>query len=270
MSHFQPASETEGVGAELVETRTGFLVKSHVGLPQTFHVVHVHTHHVSQSVGQEKRMCAVLHGLFGVALHEPEFLEAFGHQAANVEVNVEILHAGLGMRECHVVAVHHDVIDFALPGTELSADRRGAGMVGTVVFHRFCTGIAEQQPSGLKNPLRGISVKDFAMHGYDALETADATVAGGDTVELTADVGFGHSGLHGELRRVRQGGVASDGEHAALDDDLAGAAAGLLEHELAAARLDEALGKRLGAGRVQSVLQARVELQHGAFRDNSC
>ena len=199
MSHFQTASETQGVGAELVEARTGFLVKSHIGLPQTFHVVHVHTHHMSQSVGQEKRMCTVLHGLFGIALHKSEFLETFGHQAAYIEVDVEILHTGLGMGEGQVMAVNHDVVDFALLGAELSADRRGPGVVGAVVFHRFGTSITKEQASGFEHTLRGISMKNLAMHGDNALETADAAVTGGNAVELSADEGLGHPGLYSEL-----------------------------------------------------------------------
>ena len=57
--------------------------------------MHVHTHHVAQSVGQEHGVGTCTDGLVGVALHESQFLEALRHHAADGKVDVHILHAWL-------------------------------------------------------------------------------------------------------------------------------------------------------------------------------
>ena len=65
---FQAASETQGVCAELVG-RTNLIVESYVHLSEPFHVVDVHSHHVAQSVRQEKCVCSRGHSVVYVAAH---------------------------------------------------------------------------------------------------------------------------------------------------------------------------------------------------------
>ena len=53
---FQLTTHTQTVGTKLFQIRTCLLVEAHVDLSETLHIVHVHTHHMSQSVRQEHRV----------------------------------------------------------------------------------------------------------------------------------------------------------------------------------------------------------------------
>ena len=66
----QTAAHAQGVGAELVQTGPGLLVKADVDLPQAFHVMHIHTHHVAQAVRQEHGMRSCGNSLVHIALHQ--------------------------------------------------------------------------------------------------------------------------------------------------------------------------------------------------------
>ncbi len=125
----QLAAHTQTVGAELFEVRTRLLVEAHVDLSQSFHIVNVHTHHMSQSVRQEHSVSTGFHGLVRVALHQSELLQAIRHLAAHGEVHIHIFHAGLGHVEHIVVTLLHDRIDLQLPLRELSVHRHRAGVV---------------------------------------------------------------------------------------------------------------------------------------------
>ena len=76
------ASHAQTVGAKLVEAWTCLSVEAYVDLVETLHVVNVHTHHVAQSVGQEHGVGSGCNSLVGVALHESELLQTFGHESA--------------------------------------------------------------------------------------------------------------------------------------------------------------------------------------------
>ena len=91
---FESAAHAQTVGAKLFEVRTGLLVKSYIHLVEILHVVHVHTHHVSQTMRQEHCMGTGTHSLLGVALHQSEFLKSVGHHATDVEMHIKVLNTG--------------------------------------------------------------------------------------------------------------------------------------------------------------------------------
>src|SRR5574344_366716 len=66
-------------------------------------------------------------------------------------------------------------------------------MVRTIVLARLGSSVAEQQAASLEGTCRRITVEDFAVHTDDALEGNDAAMAGGNAVEHTPDIGFGHA-----------------------------------------------------------------------------
>ena len=92
---FQTSTHAQIIGSKLLKIRPCFFIKAYIDLVKAFHIVHIHTHHVTQSVGHEQRMCTSTHGLFSVAFGQAEFFQAVKHQTAYVEMHVGILHTGL-------------------------------------------------------------------------------------------------------------------------------------------------------------------------------
>ena len=199
----QAAPHAQGVGAELVEDGACLRVEAHVDLVEVLHVVHVHAHHVAQSVRQEHGVGAGAHSLLGVALHQTELLQPVGHQAAYGEVAVHVLHAGLGNVQDQVVAVFNNRVDVELSLRVLAADGHRACVVGAVVVHGLGTAVAQGQTSGLQRAQRRSTVHDLAVLREDGGEAHLSAVRMGDAVHLSGDVFLGDAGLdqtHG--RRV--------------------------------------------------------------------
>ena len=142
----ESATHTETVCAKLFEVRARLLVESDIDLSQTFHVVDVHTHHVTQSVRQEHRVGTGSDGSVGIALHQTEFLQTLRHQAADGQMHIHIFHAGFCHIEHIVVTGLDDGVDLQLALRELAVDGHGTSVVGAIVIE-FTAGIAEGQPS---------------------------------------------------------------------------------------------------------------------------
>ena len=66
---FQFASHAQAVGTKLFQVGARLLVETYVYLAQSFHIVYVHTHHMSQSVRQEHGVGTSTYGFFRVTLH---------------------------------------------------------------------------------------------------------------------------------------------------------------------------------------------------------
>ena len=66
---FELAAHTQTVRSKLFKIRTCLFVETYIDLSQSFHVVNVHTHHVSQSVRQEHGVCTSGNGCVGITLH---------------------------------------------------------------------------------------------------------------------------------------------------------------------------------------------------------
>ena len=107
--------------------------------------MHIHAHGVAEAVREEESVSTGGHSGIHIALHQTEGFETFGHQAAHGKVYVHVAHAGAGFGEGQVVAVHHDVVDVALPLGVGARDGRGASVVGTIALAGFTTGIYEEQ-----------------------------------------------------------------------------------------------------------------------------
>ena len=90
-------------------------------------------------------MCACLYGIFGVAFHQSEFLEAVGHESAYVEMHVHPLDARTCFLDDEVVTSFDDAVDIALFLCETTADWGYACVVGTIVVDGFCAGIAKEE-----------------------------------------------------------------------------------------------------------------------------
>ena len=66
-------------------------------------------------------------------------------------------------------------------------------MVRAVVGHAFCTGIGQHQPSGLQQVAMVMVVQGLSVLCQDGGKRHHAAVRGGDAVQHTGDVSFGHS-----------------------------------------------------------------------------
>ena len=189
----QTTTHAQAIRTKLVENRARFRVETHVDLVEIFHVVHVHSHHVTESVRQEKRVSTGSHGLLGVATHQSEFLQTVGHQATDGEMAVHILHAGLGDAQNEVVTRLDNAVDFKLPLRILAVHGHRARVVGTVVRHGFGTAVAKHEPTVFKLVHRRISVHNFAVLRENRRETHLCAVGIGDADELSGDVFLGHA-----------------------------------------------------------------------------
>ena len=199
-SFLQAASHAQGVGAEL---RGGarLLVVAYVHLAQSFHVVHVHAHHVSQSVRQEEGVRSGGHGLAGVALHQAEFLQARGHQAAHGQVYVHPPDAGTGHFERVIVASLYYRVNVELLLGELPVDGIRARVVRAVVVAVLRAGVAEHEAAALKLVPRRAAVHYLAVLGEDGGEAHHRAIRVGRAVHLSANVFLGQSGPRKAHRR---------------------------------------------------------------------
>ena len=140
---FQATSEAQTCGTKLT-AGASFSIVTYVDLSKTFHIVHVHTHHVTQAVGQEESVSTCLNSIFCIALHQTKRLQAFCHQAAHIHVDIIVTYTGTTVRECQVVAIYHNIINILLALRKLTRNGRRTRMVRTIMVHRFSTSIYEQ------------------------------------------------------------------------------------------------------------------------------
>ena len=105
---------------------------------------------MAKSVRQEHGMSTGCNSLVGIALHQSEFLQALGHEAAYSEVYVHILHTGLGYVECMVVTSLNDAVYLKLTLCKLAVDRECTCMVRAVVVDGLATTIAQYESAALK------------------------------------------------------------------------------------------------------------------------
>ena len=166
----QALSTAQSVGAELCG-RLYLVVETDVVLPQSFHVVNVHAHHVAQSVRQEHGMCAGANSLLGVAFHQSYLLQAVGHHAANLPMNVIPQHSRFGNVKNVVVTCLHYAIYFELSLREFPVNGESAGVVRAVVLSVLGTSIAQRQSSAFKHIIRWSAVHYLAVLCEDSGET---------------------------------------------------------------------------------------------------
>ena len=197
-SFLQASAHTQTVCPKLLQIRTCLLVEADIDLSETFHIVYVHTHHVSQSVRQEHRMGTGSYSLVGVALHQAELFQPFRHQTADGKVHIGIFHTGLGHFEHIVVTGFNDGVYLQLALRELTADRHRARVVGTIVVE-FATSVAECQASFLKFGVRGVAVHDFPVLGEDGGKADALSQTAGHTVDLSSYKAFGNARTNQQL-----------------------------------------------------------------------
>ena len=132
-------------------------------------------------------MCTGTHSLFGVAFHQTELFQAIGHQTANGEVAVHILHTGLCNVQNQVVAVLYNRIDVELSLCVLTANRHRAGVVGAIVVNGLGTTVAQGKSSGLERAQRGSTMHNLAMLRENRGEAHLSTIAMGDAIHLSGN-----------------------------------------------------------------------------------
>ena len=188
----QALAAAQGIRSELCRGLY-LVVEAHIVLAEAFHVVHIETHHVSQSVGQEERMGTSLYGLFGVALHKSQFLQLVGHHAANIHVDIVPQHTGACHLKGIVVASLDDGIDFELPLCELSVDGIGTRVVRAIVLAVLGTCITECEATALEDVVRGVAVHNLAMLRENGGKALVLTERMSHTIHLTAHIFLGES-----------------------------------------------------------------------------
>ena len=130
----QSAPHAQTVRTELLQIRTGLLVETYVNLPETFHVVNIHAHHMSETVRQEHGMGSCADSLLCITLHQTEFLETISHQSADCKMHVCIFHARFSDFQHLVVTGLDDRIYLQLALVELTCDGHRASVVRTIVI----------------------------------------------------------------------------------------------------------------------------------------
>ena len=137
-------------------------------------------------------------GFVNVALHQSQFLQPLGHTAADGEVDIHVLHAGLGHLQHIVMTRFDDAVDFQLALREPSVDGHGARMVGAVVV-QFAASVAEYQASVLQWCVRRCTVHNFAVLREDGAETVALSQRAGYAVHLSGHEALGDTGLDKQL-----------------------------------------------------------------------
>ena len=159
----ETTSHAQRIGAELFEVGAHLVVETYVDLSQPLHVVYVHAHHVTQSVGQEHGMGTCADGIICVAAHKPELFQPLGHKAAHAEMHITIAHSGASHGEHIVVTFLHDAVDVQLPLGESSAHGEGACVVAAIVAHGLCSGITKRESALFEKGHRRIAVHYLAV-----------------------------------------------------------------------------------------------------------
>ena len=125
--------------------------------------MHIHAHHMAQSMGHEHGVRSCLYGIFRVAAHQAKVFQPLCHQAADGEVNVHPFHARLGYLVRVIVACFHDLVDIQLLLRKLAAHGYCAGIVTAIVGDGFRPCVGKHQPAFDQRVGRGRTMHDFAM-----------------------------------------------------------------------------------------------------------
>ena len=136
---------------------------------------------------QEHGVCTGAHSLFGVAFHQTELFQSVGHQTANGEVAVHILHTGLCNVQNQVVAVLYNRIDVELSLCVLAANWHRSRVVGAIVVNGLGTAVAQGKSSSLERAQRGSTMHNLAVLREDRGKAHLSTVAMGDAIHLSGN-----------------------------------------------------------------------------------
>ena len=175
------------------------VVVAHIVLSEAFHIVHIHTHHVAQSVRHKHSVSACCHRVVGVTLHQSKVLESFGHEAAYCHMSVVPAQTGLGKCESQVVAIGHDLHYVTLFLSKSARDRHCASVVAAIVFECLSPGVHKQQATRLESHRRRTAVHNLAVHGYDVAKRYIRAERTSYTFYYSADISLSHTGLGNQL-----------------------------------------------------------------------
>ena len=150
---------------------------------------------MAKSVRQEHGMSTGCNSLVGIALHQSEFLQALGHEAAYSEVYVHILHTRLGYVKRVVVTSLNDAVYLKLTLCELAIDGECTCMVRTVVVDSLATAIAQYETAALKFCHRRTAVHNLTMLAEDGREADHSAIRVGCAVNLSCYKLLGESRL---------------------------------------------------------------------------
>ena len=128
-------------------------------------------------------------------------LQAVGHHAANLHVNVIPQHSRLGNVKNVVVTCLHDAVYLQLSLREFPVNGEGASVVRAIVLGILGTGITQRQSSAFKHIIRWGAVHYLAMLCEDGGETHLLAQRMGNAVHLSADVFLRESWLSESHRR---------------------------------------------------------------------
>ena len=223
-----PTAAAQEVRSELIQIGAHFIVEAHIDLPEAFHIVHVHAHHVAKAVDKEHGMSAVDQRVLGVAFHEADVLQVLRDHAGSLEVAIPPFHAGRSHLRHAVVGFDDSLIDIALLLCEASADRCHTRIVGTIVLIRLGSAVAEHQAAGLQGTGRGITMLNLAVHRKGGLEAGHATLCLGDTGQCAGNLLLGDTwAAHTHSRGVH---LIADGTGALDFCDFTGGVHGALSN----------------------------------------
>ena len=157
--------------------------------------MHIHTHHVAESVRQEHGMSTCSYRFVGVALHQSEFLQAIGHEATYREVYVHILHTRFGYVECMVVTGLNNAVYLKLTLCKLAVDGECTCIVRAVVVDGLATAVAQYESTAFEFCHRRTTVHDLAMLAEYGGEADHCAIRIGCTVNMSCYILLGESGL---------------------------------------------------------------------------
>ena len=156
--------------------------------------MHVEAHHVAQAVRIEQGVRAFADGIFGIALHQAQFLQAFYHDTGREVVDVHIGNAGsqgLDALQMHGVL---NLVDGALAGREGLVGGDGGRHVAAIARRQLGTGVDEEEVARLDFVAVVVVVQRLPVNGGDGGEGEFAIVTLGHVVHLGHHLVFVHAG----------------------------------------------------------------------------
>ena len=193
-SLLQAASHTQRSQSELGR-RTDFVIIPHIDLSEVLHVMHIQSHHVSQSMRHEQGMCTGSYSLVHITFHQSQVLQSTCQHTAHLQMHLFPCISRTGMVYGTVMSRHHDIIDLLLPLGETSTYRHRACKVRAIVHVRLCTGIGQHQPALLQQVAMIVVVQCLAIHRKDGRERHPCPMSQRYSLNGTGNQLFLHPGL---------------------------------------------------------------------------
>ena len=129
MSRFKRQGESQECKPELVASLY-IIIVTDIVFSQSFHIVHIETHHMSKAVRHEKCMGSGADGIIHIALHKFKVFKRRSNYSAGIQMQFPVCH----IRPCTFhgfgISFKYNLVDILLPRAEFTSHGCSAGNVG--------------------------------------------------------------------------------------------------------------------------------------------